>query len=39
MKDDVHIEMRCRAHNGFEWEQHLEKQTESLLARLDGPDL
>lgn len=31
------IEMRCRAHNGFEWEQHLEQETEGLLASLDPP--
>lgn len=27
------IEMRCRAHNGFEWERHLTAETEALLHR------
>jgi hypothetical protein len=29
----ANIEMRCRAHNGFEWERHLDAETESLLTR------
>ena len=27
------IELRCRAHNGFEWQQHLEGQTMSLVEQ------
>lgn len=27
------IEMRCRAHNGFEWERHLNAETEALMHR------
>lgn len=26
------IEMRCRAHNGFEWEQHLDRETMGLAS-------
>lgn len=26
------LEMRCRAHNGFEWEQHVERETTALIA-------
>lgn len=28
----VNIELRCRAHNGFEWERHLDCETASLLS-------
>jgi hypothetical protein len=28
----ANIEMRCRAHNGFEWEQHLDRETEALIG-------
>ena len=24
------LEMRCRAHNGFEWTRHLDSESESL---------
>ena len=27
------IQMRCRAHNGFEWQQHLEGETMSLVEQ------
>lgn len=27
------IEMRCRAHNGFEWERHLDAETEAMVSR------
>lgn len=27
------IEMRCRAHNGFEWERHLDAETAALVTR------
>jgi hypothetical protein len=27
------IEMRCRAHNGFEWERHLDGETDALRTR------
>jgi 5-methylcytosine-specific restriction endonuclease McrA len=27
------IEMRCRAHNGFEWSRHLDEETAALVAR------
>jgi hypothetical protein len=26
------IEMRCRAHNGFEWERHLDQETLALVS-------
>jgi hypothetical protein len=29
----ANIEMRCRAHNGFEWERHLDSETEALVER------
>jgi hypothetical protein len=28
----ANIEMRCRAHNGFEWERHLDSETAALVA-------
>ena len=27
------IEMRCRAHNGFEWQRHLDEETSSLMSQ------
>jgi 5-methylcytosine-specific restriction endonuclease McrA len=27
------IQMRCRSHNGFEWERHLDAETEALMSR------
>jgi hypothetical protein len=29
----ANIEMRCRAHNGFDWECHLDEETLALVAR------
>lgn len=29
----TNIEMRCRAHNGFEWQRHLERETISLVGQ------
>lgn len=29
----ANIEMRCRAHNGFEWHQHLDRETMSLVGQ------
>lgn len=29
----TNIEMRCRAHNGFEWHRHLERETMSLVGQ------
>lgn len=29
----MNIEMRCRAHNGFEWQRHLESETMSLVGQ------
>lgn len=31
------IEMRCRAHNGFEWTRHLDQETEHSLAAESQP--
>jgi 5-methylcytosine-specific restriction endonuclease McrA len=28
----ANIQMRCRAHNGFEWERHLDAETETLMS-------
>lgn len=27
------LEMRCRAHNGFEWQRHLDEETAALIGR------
>lgn len=29
----ANIEMRCRAHNGFEWQRHLDQETTSLVGQ------
>ena len=29
----TNLEMRCRAHNGFEWQRHLESETMSLVGQ------
>ena len=32
----ANIQMRCRAHNGFEWERHLDDETTALALRFEA---